>query len=234
MPQRVRFLVAVGVVLLAGSLAGCDKTIVGTAEYAPDAPSTNLPLVKIDALQSLLPTAAEAAATLKSPPLPLIGVYDAMPPSGVVVSDPNCVGAFGIDEAVYRGSDYQGVFGQLTGDPAAQHGVRVDEGVVAFSSAEDAQKLVDTETRAWKSCTGHPLTLTIDNQTVTWTASGPTVSYGVSVLLRTQQGESFVCSHGLAARSNVAADVTVCSDDPTMVKGQSAATVNAILQKIPG
>jgi hypothetical protein len=192
MSQRIRCLLAVGVVLLAGSLVGCDKTIVGTGRYVPDAPSTNLPLVKIDALPSLLPTGAEAAATLKSPPLALAGVYDAMPPEkGVVVSDPNCLGVFGIDESVYRGSDYQGVFGQLIGDPS-QNGVRVDQGVVAFSSAEEAQNLVDAETRAWKSCTGHPLTLTIDDQVVTWTASGPTASDGVSVLLRTQQGESFV------------------------------------------
>jgi PknH-like extracellular domain len=236
MSQRFRFLGAVGAVLLAGSLAGCDKTIVGTARYVPDAAPMNLPLVKIDALASLLPTAADAAATLKSPPLALIGVYDAMLPTpGGVVSDPDCVGAvLGIDESVYRGSDYQGVFGQLTGDPSAQNGVRVDEGVVAFSSAEEARNLVDTEVGAWKGCTGRPLTETVDKEVVTWTASGPTVSYGVPVLLRTQQGVSFVCAHGLAARSNVSADVTVCSDDPTMVKGQAAGIVNSILQKIPG
>jgi hypothetical protein len=56
----------------------------------------------------------------------------------------------------------------------------------------------------------------------------------VSVLLRSQQGDSFVCSHGLGARSNVVADVTVCSGDATTVKGQASSIVNSILQKIPG
>jgi hypothetical protein len=236
MPQRIRGLAAVGLVLLAGSLAGCDKTIAGNGRYAPEAASKNLQLVKVDALPSLMPTTAEAAAAMKSPPLAPIGAYDSMAPTeDGVVSDPNCVGAvFGIDESAYRGSDYQGVFGQLTGDPSTQNSLRVDEGVVAFSSADEAQNLVDTQLRAWKGCSGHPLTVTVDKDQVNWVASGPTVSDGVPVLLRSQQGDSFVCSHGLAARSNIAADVTVCSGDATTVKGQASGIVNSILQKIPG
>jgi len=78
------------------------------------------------------------------------------------------------------------------------------------------------------------LTVTIDKDQVIWVASGPTVSDGVSVLLRSQQGDSFVCSHGLGARSNVVADVTVCSGDADTVKGQASGIVNSILQKIPG
>jgi hypothetical protein len=236
MPQRIRCLAAVGLVLLAGSLAGCDKTIAGNGRYAPEAASKNLPLVKLDALPSLMPTTAEAAAAMKAPPLALIGAYDSMPPTeDAVVSDPNCVGAvLGIDESAYGGSDYQGVFGQLTGDPSTQNSLRVDEGVVAFTSADEAQNLVDTQIRVWKGCSGHPLTVTIDKDQVIWVASGPKVSDGVSVLLRSQQGDSFVCSHGLAARSNVVADVTVCSGDASTVKGQASGIVNSILQKIPG
>jgi PknH-like protein len=235
MPQRIRCLAAVGLVLVAGSSTGCAQTIAGNGRYAPEAASSNLPLVKLDALPSLIPTAAEAAAAMKSPPLPLIGAYDSMAPEGVVVSDPSCVGAvFGIEESVYRGSDYQGVFGQLNGDPSTQSSLRLDEGVVAFSSADDAQNLVDTQIRAWKHCAGRPLTVTVDKEQVNWVASGPTVSDGVPVLLRSQQGATFVCSHGLAARSNVTADVTVCSGDATTVKQQASGIVNAILNKIPG
>jgi PknH-like protein len=233
---RFGCLVAVGLVLLSGSLAGCDKAIAGSARYVPDAGSSTPPLVKLDALPTLMPTPAEAAAAMKSPPQTPIGVYDSMPPTGdAVVSDPNCFGAvFGIDESVYRGSDYQGVFGQLTGDPATPNSLRVDEGVVAFGNADEARTLVDTLTRAWKGCTGHPLTLTFGKDQASWVASGPTVSDGVAVLLRSQQGASFACAHGLAARSNVAADVTVCSGDATTVAGQASGIVNAILQKIPG
>jgi hypothetical protein len=235
MPQRIRCLAAAALVLVAGSSAGCAETIAGNGRYAPEPASKNLPLVKLDALPSLIPTTAEAAAAMKSPPLPLIGAYDSMAPEGALVSDPHCVGAvFGIEESAYRDSDYQGVLGQLNGDPSTQSSLRLDEGVVAFSSADDAQNLVDTQIQAWKQCTGHPLTVTIDKDQVNWMASGPTVSDGVSVLLRSQQGSSFVCSHGLAARSNVAADVTVCSGDATTVKDQASGIVNAILNKIPG
>jgi hypothetical protein len=236
MPQRIRWLAAVGLVLVAGLSAGCAETIVGNGRYAPEVASKSLPLVKLDALPPLMPTTAEAAAAMKSAPLPLIGAYDSMEPSeDAVVSDPSCVGAvFGITESAYLGSDYQGVLGQLSGDPSTQSGLRLDEGVVAFSSADEAQNLVDTQIRAWKHCTGHPLTVTVDKDHVNWVASGPTVSDGVSVLLRSQQGNSFLCSHGLAARSNVVADATVCSDDATTVKGQASGIVNAILNKIPG
>jgi hypothetical protein len=236
MTQRLRCLVAAGLVVLSGALAGCDKTINGSARYAPDTGVQNLPLVKLDALPTLMPTPAEAAAAMKAPPQAPLGAYDSMPPSGdAVVSDPSCFGAvFGIDESVYRGSDYQGVFGQLTGDPTTPNSLRVDEGVVAFSNADEASGLVATLTKAWKGCTGHPLTLTFGKDQASWVASGPTISDGVSVLLRSQQGAAFACAHGLAARSNVAADVTVCSGDAGTVSGQASGIVNAILQKIPG
>jgi hypothetical protein len=236
-PHRIGGVIVVGAILLAGSLAACAKTVGGSAHYAAGAPAMNLPLVKLDALPGLMPTAAEAVSLTKSPQLATVDIYTEMQPlAGASLSDPNCVGAvFGIEESVYRGSDYQGVYGQLAGDPTMQTSLRVDEGVVAFGSAEDAQSLVSAQTRKWQGCTAKTLTVKVEDQQVNWIASGPTVSDGVPVLLRTQQnGQAYSCSHAMAARSNIVADVGVCSDDKTTVNDQAAAVVNTILGKIPG
>ncbi len=223
--------------LAASLLAGCEHVIGGSAHYAAGPPAMDLPLVKLDAMPALMPTPDEAAAVMKSPQLMTVVTYDAMQPlAGASVSDPNCVGAvFGIEESVYRGSDYQGVYGQLAGDPSLQNSLRVDEGVVAFSGADDAQALVAAQTQLWKGCTGKTLTVKVEDQSVHWVASGPTTSDGVAVLLRTQQdGQVYACSHALAAKSNIVADVGVCSNDKTTVGDQAAALVNTILGKVPG
>jgi serine/threonine kinase PknH len=233
--KRIGFAVALVSVVLAGT--ACDRTIDGSAQFAAGAAPTNLPLVKIDALPNLIPTLDQAAKAMDAPPFEIAGVYDGMEPlTDAKLSDPSCEGAvFGIVESVYRGSNYQGVYGQLTGTAGGQNNRSLDQGVVAMSSAEDAQTFVDTQVDAWKRCTGKPLTVTVEGQQVIWTASAPIRSYGVPVLHRTQQGvASYACSHALAARSNIVADVVACSDDEKTINDQAAALVNMSMAKIPG
>lgn len=222
--------------LAACALAACTTTIDGTARYADVTPDPDQPLVKIAQLQELLPSDREVGEVMDAPTSEVALTYttlEAQPDD--TLSEPHCIGAvFGAVELVYRGSSYQGVYGERIWDPATPGSGRLDQGVVAFGSAEDAAAFVSEETDIWRECVGRPLTLTALGQKVSWNASAPTLSNGVDVLARTQEGGGgFGCARGLAAGSNVVADVVACGNDGAAVAGQATEIVNMILEKIP-
>ena len=69
---------------------------------------------------------------------------------------------------------------------------------------------------------------------VNWTSSPPTVSSGVDVVARLQEGaRGFGCARGLATVSNIVADVVTCGDDGAAVADQADAIVNMIAENIP-
>lgn len=222
--------------LAACAVAACTTTVEGTARYADVTPSPDQPLVKIAQLKELLPSDRETGAVMDAPTSEVALTYtslEAQPDD--TLSDPHCIGAmFGTVEPVYRGSGYQGVYGERIWDPATEGSGRLDQGVVAFGSAEDAAAYVSKQTDIWRECVGRPLTLTALGQQVSWNASPPTLANGVDVLARTQEGGGgFGCARGLAAGSNVVADVVVCGNDGADVAGQATQIVNMILEKIP-
>lgn len=235
-PTPRRFAAAFTLLTLACGVAACTTTVEGTARYAGDNPSTDdQPLVKVTQLPELLPSAAQVGDVMKLPGVMVALNYkklERVPED--TMADPQCFGAlFGTVEPVYRGSGYEGVYGQRLLDPAAFTAGRMDAGVVAFSSAEEAHTFVTGQTAAWQDCAGKPLTLKLSDQQVKWTASPPAVSHGVDVLSRTQEGGGgFGCARGLAASSNVVADVVACSDKSAAVADQASAIVNLILDNI--
>ncbi|WP_142386861.1 sensor domain-containing protein [Mycobacterium hubeiense] len=226
---------ALVLLVLACTVASCTTTVEGTARYAGTKPSDGKPLVKNSQLPELLPSAAEMGKVMKVPGLLVALKYrklESVPEDAI--SDPHCMGAvFGTVESVYRGSGYEGVYGHRLLDPAALTAGRMDAGVVTFGSAEEAHAFVAKQKDAWRECAGKPLTLKVSNQQVNWNATPPKVSNGVNVLSRTQEGAGgFGCARGLAASSNVVADVVACSDNSHSVADHASAIVNLILDRV--
>ena len=235
-PRLNRCLAALASLALVCGLAACTKTVDGTARYAGTQPSSDRPLVKIAQLPELLPTAGEVGQVMGGPGFVAALSYrslESVPDD--TVADPHCIGVvFGAVEPVYRGSGYQGVYGHRIVNPMSLTTGRVDEGAVAFGSAEEAQAFVSQQTAAWRDCAGRPLSLKVADQQVNWTASPPTVSTGVDVVARLQEGaRGFGCARGLATASNVVADVVTCGDDGAAAADQAAEIVNMIVDKVP-
>jgi hypothetical protein len=212
------------------SLVGCTHVVAGTSEYRPDSTVEKLSFVKINQLPSLLLQDVEVSGVMKAE-LQTVATHDNVGPKPGV-ADQKCAGAVAAGaEPMYRGSGYGGVaaLGMVGPDDRT-----VDEGAVAFGDATAATEFVQTRVAQWKDCANKVLTLTIPDKPAThWVAQGPNISYGVGVLLRTQEGTGdFGCSHGLAARSNVVADVLACSHDEAALNDQVASIVNKILGTI--
>jgi hypothetical protein len=212
------------------SLVGCTHLVAGTSSYHPENTVEHLTLVKNAQLPSLVLQAPEVSGVMKAE-LDAVAIYSNVGPKPGV-ADQKCAGAVAAGaEPMYRGSGYAAVMGLgMVGEDDRS----VDEGVAAFGDAAAAHEFVETRLHQWKDCTNRVLKLTPpDGPAVYWVAQGPTTSYGVGVLLRTQEGTSgYACSHGLAARSNVVADVLACGHDTPSLNDQVASIANKMLGTI--
>jgi serine/threonine kinase PknH len=212
------------------SLVGCTHLVAGTSSYHPENTVEHLTLVKNAQLPSLILQAPEVSGVMKAE-LDAVAIYSNVGPKPGV-ADQKCAGAVAAGaEPMYRGSGYAAVMGLgMVGEDDRS----VDEGVAAFGDAAAAHEFVETRVHQWKDCANRVLTLTpLDGPPVHWVAQGPTTSYGVGVLLRTQEGTSgYGCSHGLAARSNIVADVLACSHDTPSLNDQVASIANKMLGTI--
>jgi hypothetical protein len=212
------------------SLVGCTHLVAGTSSYHPENTVEHLTLVKNAQLPSLVLQAPEVSGVMKAE-LDAVAIYSNVGPKPGV-ADQKCAGAVAAGaEPMYRGSGYAAVMGLgMVGEDDRS----VDEGVAAFGDAAAAHEFVETRLHQWKDCADRVLTLTPpDGPPVHWVAQGPTTSYGVGVLLRTQEGTSgYGCSHGLAARSNIVADVLACSHDTPSLNDQVASIANKMLGTI--
>ena len=155
-PRLNRYLAGLASLVLICGLAACTKTVDGSARYSGARPSSDQPLVKITQLPELLPSAGEVGEVMGGPGFVAALSYrslESVPDD--TVSDPHCVGVvFGAVEPVYRGSGYQGAYGHRIVNPMLLSAGRVDEGAVAFGSAEEAQAFVSQQTGAWRDCAG--------------------------------------------------------------------------------
>jgi serine/threonine kinase PknH len=230
--MRPRALATIFVAATTVFFSACAHVVAGRAVYATEIASSGTRLVKPSELPSLLLTTADIGAIIGAPALAATGTFASLNelPAGFV-SDPKCAGALTVGEEItYRGSHYLYPYRQEAED---QHNRHVFEGVVAFGGADDAQALVDSTFSHWKDCEGRPLAVTEEGVQRNFWAFGPTRSDGVNVLLLRQEGGGGAgCAHTIAARSNVVGEVQVCGRDETVLNGQAAKIVNAILAKI--
>jgi serine/threonine kinase PknH len=231
MYQRPLRAIALSVSVTAcASLVGCTHLVDGTSGYRPENTVEHLSLVKNAQLPSLILQAPEISGVMKAD-MHAVAIYSNVGPKPGV-ADQKCAGAVAAGaEPMFRGSGYAAVMGLgMVGEDDRS----VDEGAVAFGDAASAHEFVETRLHQWKDCTNRVLKLTPpDGPAVYWVAQGPTTSYGVGVLLRTQEGTSgYGCSHGLAARSNVVADVLACSHDTPSLNDQVASIANKMLGTI--
>lgn len=217
---------------LLAAVVSCSPAIDGTAVYAPDSsrpdanpvrpavlPSLVLPITDLGrllGLSDLTRTAAPAVAAL---------------PAGIL-DDSSCGSLMRAGWLpTYAHSGHVGADGFTADDP---HEDQVTETVAAFRDVTLARAFVHTVITQWKSCMERPILQTAEGMKVNFMGFGPSRADGVdTALVRREGGRGFACSRAIAAAGNVTADATVCGPDETVISGQAAQVVNAILARIP-
>lgn len=223
--MTLRALMATAVVGVAVTFAGtgCAQTMDGQPRYVDDSGPDTTALVKNDELMQLLPTSGELADLMGRPALVLQDAFgNVRSARKTTLSEPKCLGVvFGVLENDYRASGYSATFGLLGDDADTPFSPDVVVGVTTFGDAAEAKRFVDERSATWRNCTDRPLTERVvpndssePEPTFTWVAAKPAVHEGIPTVTRTLEGgRGFGCARTLAARSNVVADVDVCSPD---------------------
>ncbi|MEE6140298.1 sensor domain-containing protein [Mycobacterium sp. 050128] len=173
-------------------------------------------------------------------PLATFHTYSTITPADAseTFSDPSCAEAvWNTMWTAYDGSGYTGALGHGLREPGDRHTHSVDQGVVAFPTADAATLFVARVTLAWQHCadahfsdtgpTGPPPNTRTDWYTVGY----PTIS-DISTLVIHPEGKGEQTNvRAITSRSNVVIDVA--AQGPAMVTDKMVTIANAIAAKLP-
>jgi serine/threonine-protein kinase len=150
------------------------------------------------------------------------------------VVEKDCIGVAAPDEhLVYADSGWTAARSQaLRNAGEGPRAFAVIQAVIAFPSAEQANKIVAEQKSQWTKCSGRTLTFVFPTppSPQLWTVGKPDDTDGtLKMTQELKDGGGMKCQRALAAHSNVAVDVSACRYDVT---NQAADIVNAIAGKI--
>jgi serine/threonine kinase PknH len=215
---------AVAAVVAVGAGVAVTVTSGGSGEDASvDESQPPVAPIPVGALSGLLLTPAEAAKAVGTDKLAgseEMGdrIYDKAAEGSIVEGD--CVSLMPGTEAKYTGSGYTAVRRQyLFGRPQIDNLIQV---VIAFPSAELAQKFIISSEEAWRKCSGRTVNVRYTNTNSppgppAYEVIGPVSSSdGMITLRRTREGTGeadgdWACSIASKASNNIVVEGEVCS-----------------------
>jgi serine/threonine kinase PknH len=202
-----------------------------TPSVAPASPTVSA--VAETALQGLLLNATQLDTATGATGMAATRTLTTLPDGSSQVPDKTCVPLEGPGQAtVYNGSGFTAVSGQRATDQTHTH--LVEQIVVLFPSAQDAQAFYAASTQHWPDCANRQYDETTPaGQTGAHTAgpvsnSNGTLSATITGIVA-RNGSTGACERALTVANNVAIDVAACGENPAgaavNVAGQIAANV---------
>jgi hypothetical protein len=222
-----------GVIVRGRGIGAVAVLLIGAAPVAAcvrPAPHADSPPA-VDQLATMLADESAVNAIMGTTTLRMYYRYRSLPgwPQGEVYSRPECLAlTANAMEPGYSGSHYGEMRGARLDDTDSSAQRNIDEAVVAFENAADAQAFVAATVRAWKPCANAVLTITgKDRPTRRWNMGSPRRVDGVDVVDADQTASTsgWRSSHAMRATNNVVIDVRVTG---YRITDQAVRLVNAI------
>lgn len=170
-------------------------------------------------VNTLLLTTNETEAIMGVSNLEPSKVFDQMTESSQRISNTACAGAqFNAVKSVYDGSGYSVVADQVLTAESPEY-VYVNQTVVLYPSADQAEKFLSRSTDAWRNCAGESVTVTTeDGTTYNWSfdqVDDDSDHHQISQLTRQEGMGGYGCGHALRVVSNAVIETRSCSDRVT-------------------
>ncbi|OBI18303.1 hypothetical protein A5712_00330 [Mycobacterium sp. E2327] len=143
------------------------------------------------------------------------------------VDPPTCVGViFGADHSVYNGTGYQEIRDQTLDPSSYTVGHQVEQTVVVFTTAEQAQAVLESQTKQWRACASLPSSVpgTAGLQVgqrhgeggYTWTLANVATTDSLTTVKMAgydnEAGSDQACQQALGARDNVVVKIKACQE----------------------
>jgi serine/threonine-protein kinase len=197
-----------------------------SAAPTPHAASSTVPVAGLD---SILLGSADINNVMGNSILEVAATTKQLDDTPYKLSNPDCLGAlFSLMEPSYAGSGYTAVAAEFLQEPGGGAQL-IDQGVVAFPSADRAAAFVSSAAPKWKACAGRTVVQTQDGgPTLAWLL-GQVVGDPPAIAQLDAPKDHVPCQHALRAVSNVVLDVGVCGPQ---VSNQAERIANAMAAKV--
>ena len=150
-------------------LSGCTSTVSGHAMRDRNATPLDVPPLKASQLAGVMLDIDELNSILGSADMQVISEMDEMSDNSRSVSDPDCLGViYGAEEKVYDGSDWTAVRDQVAREPGDDKEHWVEQTVVLYPEADNAQKFFDDSKSTWKQCGGFSVAVDDSEDSYIW------------------------------------------------------------------
>lgn len=231
-----RWMVALAVVAICIATVGCGshsnhrRSVKSRTTTTTTTTTTTAPPVAEGGLKGLLLKADEVNAVMEATGMKVTRSRDALSDDSATMEPRQCLAIDGAAQTqVYAGSGYIGVREQTLSD-GDDNAHFVDQAVVLFPTAKQAQDFFDASVKQWPVC--HQYTHTQSG--TKWAPEAISNADGVLSTTSTQENAGSspwgACGRALAVRNNVIVDVNTCSADP---KDTAVSIANRIAAKVP-
>ena len=225
------------VALTAACCSGCARTVDGSAFAAqPPIHATATTTVgpspsplPVTALESLLLTADQLTTIVGGASMALVGTATSTSDASKLIDDRACLGLGSVgDVASYSNSGYVAMRGNQFSTPNAVQ-ADVTQLVTSFTTAADAQALLQRARRDWQGCAGRRYGFHSSNGNHSYFDTGDLRGSGsrIEVSMSQEEDARWGCSHALAVGNNVVSEARVC-----LLGKDTAAAVNTLLDQI--
>ncbi|MGD9622489.1 MAG: sensor domain-containing protein [Mycolicibacterium sp.] len=201
---------AVGAVIAAVLLSACVSTVTGTATRQSSGNPVNLaPLDEAD-LDDVLLSIGELNGIVGSTQMKVTSELDEMTDHSAEVSDPECLGAiYGAEEPVYEGTGWTAVRDQVARQPHDDNDHWVEQTVVLYPAAKNAQEFFERSSEIWQSCANDAIV--VADGDYLWELEDVDVGDTmISQMASQQDADGWACQHALSAVSNVTVEAWAC------------------------
>jgi hypothetical protein len=201
------------VVAMAVMLSGCTSVVSGHALRDKDAAPLYVPPLKESQLAGVMLGIDELNSILGTSDMEVVSEMEEMSDNSHAVSDPDCLGViFGAEEKVYDGSDWTAVRDQVVREPGDDKEHWVEQTVVLYPAADNAQKFFDDSKSNWEQCGGFSVAVDDDESSYIWQVNDVEAKGDLISQVTTQEDSGgWECQHALSVVSNVTVETWACA-----------------------
>ncbi len=210
-----RTLLAGAAIATAASLSACTSTVTGNAVRDKDAAPFDVPPLKESQLDRVMLSIEEVNSIVGSTDLEVVSEMEEMSDNSRAVSDPDCLGVlFGAEEKVYDGSDWTAVRDQVIREPTDDKEHWIEQTVVLYPKAVQAEKFFEQSQSDWEQCGGFSIAVDDSESSYIWEIHDVVAKEDLISQVTTQEdSDGWQCQHALSVVSNVTVETFACAFD---------------------
>lgn len=195
-------------------LSGCTSTVQGDAVRARSATPLDVAPLKESQLDGVLLSIDELNDAVGATTMTIVDRAEDMSDNSAAVSDPDCLGSlFGAEKDVYDAHHWSAARDEVAREPGDGNDHWVQQTVVLYPAADDAQQMFADSRSKWEQCGGSAVAADSSDSSYIWEIDAVDVRDDliVQVIMQEESG-GWECQHVMAAVANVTIETWACAD----------------------